>query len=107
MIPESEISECPEYKVKLKIGNIFVNEKILEEYYVKIYKTDPYFYEHYKKKKKLMKMDMNTYYSELMLIFLNIFQLQKLMKKVILTETLLLRRKDNKHWERKLGCKFI
>ena len=73
MIPESEISECPEYKVKLKIGNIFVNERILEEYYVKIYKTDPYFYEHYKKKKKLMKMDMNTYYSELMLIFLNIF----------------------------------
>ena len=26
MIPESEISECPEFEVKLKIGNIFVNE---------------------------------------------------------------------------------
>ena len=51
MIPESEISECPEFEVKSKIGNIFVNEKILEEYSVKIYKIDPYFYEHYEKKK--------------------------------------------------------
>ena len=49
MIRGSEISECPEYKVKSKIGNIFVNEKILEEYSVKIYEIDPYFYEHYKK----------------------------------------------------------
>ena len=50
MIPESEIPECPEHEVKSKIGNIFVNEKILEEYSVKIYKIDPYFYEHYKEK---------------------------------------------------------
>ena len=73
MIRGSEISECPEHKVKSKIGNIFVNEKILEEYSVKIYEIDPYFYEHYKKKYKLMKMNLNTYYSELMFIFLNIF----------------------------------
>ena len=39
-----------------------------------------------KKKYKLTKMRMNTYYLELMLIFLNISQLQKLMKKVILTD---------------------
>ena len=50
IISESEISECPEHKVKSKIGNIFVIEKILEEYSVKIYKIDPYFYEHYKEK---------------------------------------------------------
>ena len=49
MIRGSEISECPEYEVKSKIGNIFVNEKIIEEYSVKIYEIDPYFYEHYKK----------------------------------------------------------
>ena len=51
MIPESKISECPEYELKSKIGKIFVNEKILEEYSVKIYEIDPYFHEHYKKKK--------------------------------------------------------
>ena len=50
MIPGSEIAECPEHKVKSKIGNIFLNKKILEEYSVKIYKIDPYFYEHYKEK---------------------------------------------------------
>ena len=37
----------PRFEVKSKIGNIFVNEKVLEEYSVKIYKIDPYFYEHY------------------------------------------------------------
>ena len=49
MILKSEISKFPEYEVKSKIGNIFVNEKILKEYSVKIYEIDPYFYEHYKK----------------------------------------------------------
>ena len=72
MIPDSEITECPEYEVKSKIGNIFVNEKILEEYSVKIYEIDPYFYEHYRKKNKLMKMGVNIYYLELTFILLNI-----------------------------------
>ena len=52
VIPESEISECPEIEAKSKIGNIFVNEKILEEYSVKVNKIDPYFYEYYKEKRK-------------------------------------------------------
>ena len=34
---------------KIKNRTIFVNEKILEEYSVKIYEIDPYFYEHYRK----------------------------------------------------------
>ena len=41
MTPESEIADCPEHEVKSKIESIFVNEKILEEYSVKIYKIDP------------------------------------------------------------------
>ena len=75
MIQDSEISECTEYVVKSKTGNIFVNKKILEEYSVKTYGTDPYFYENYKKKYKLMKMGTNIYYLELMFIFLNILWL--------------------------------
>ena len=54
-----------------------------------------------------MKMGVNRYYSELMFIFLNISQLQKLMKRVKLTKTIFLRRKDKKHQKKKLGCKFI
>ena len=72
MIPDFEITRCPEHEVKSKIGTIFVNEKIFEEYCVKIYEIDPYFYEHYKKKHKLMKMEVNTYYLELIFILLNI-----------------------------------
>ena len=49
MIPDSEITECPEHEVKSKIGNMFVNEKLLEEYSVRIYEINPYFYERYKK----------------------------------------------------------
>ena len=49
MISDYEISVSIEHEVKSKIGTIFVNEKILEEYSVKIYEIDPYFYEHYKK----------------------------------------------------------
>ena len=73
MISDCQIAECPEYKVKSKTGNIFVNEKILEEYSVKICEIDPYFYDNYRKKKyKLMKMGVNIYYLELMFILLNI-----------------------------------
>ena len=43
MVLDYEISVCPEHEVKSKIGTIFVNEKILEEYSVKIYEINPYF----------------------------------------------------------------
>ena len=48
MIPDSEIPKCPEFEVKSKIRKLFMNEKVLEEYSVRIYKIDPYFYEHHK-----------------------------------------------------------
>ena len=73
MIPESEILECPEHKVKSKIGNIFVNKKMLEEYSVKIYKIDPFFVSITKKNYKLTKMGVNAHYLELVFILLNIF----------------------------------
>ena len=73
MIPDFEITKCPEHEVKSKIGTIFVNKKILEEYSVKIYEIDPYFYEHYEKKYKLIKMGVNIYYLELMFISINFY----------------------------------
>ena len=39
-----------EHVVKSKIGTIFVNEDILEEYSVRIYEIDLYFSENYKKR---------------------------------------------------------
>ena len=57
--------ESIEHRIKSKIGKIFVNEEVLEEYSVKIYKSDPYFSEHYKKEYKLIIMVKNVYYLEL------------------------------------------
>ena len=45
-----------EHKVKPKIGTIFVNEDILEEYSVRIYEIDLYFSENYK---KIIQVDKN------------------------------------------------
>ena len=60
-----------------------------------------------KKKKKLIKMITNTYYLELVFTLPNISQQQKLMKKVILTEKLLLKKKIQEALEKKLNCEFI
>ena len=49
MIPYSEIRKCPEFEVQSKIGKIFKKHNPLKEYSVRIYKIDPYSYEHYKK----------------------------------------------------------
>ena len=71
MIPESEISKCLEHNVGThRIGKIFVNEKVLEEYSGKIYKTDTKLSN--TRNCKLLKMNANTYYLELMFILLNI-----------------------------------
>ena len=56
-----------------KIGKIFKKHNPLEEYSVKIYEIDPYFYEHYEKKYKLIKMGVNIYYLELMFISINFY----------------------------------
>ena len=55
MIPDSEIPKCPEFEVKSNIGKLFMNEKIFEEYSVKVYEIDPYFYENYKEKIQVAK----------------------------------------------------
>ena len=107
MIADYEISVSIEHVAKSKIGTIFANEKILEECSVKIYEIDPYFYEHYKKRYKLMIMIKNTYYLELIFILLNILQQQKLMKKVILTETLFLKKKDRRHQKKNLTVNLL
>ena len=73
MIPDSEIPKCPEFEAKLKIGKIFKKHNPLEEYSVRIYEIDPYFYKHYEKKYKLIKMGVNIYYSELIFISINFY----------------------------------
>ena len=40
IIPNSEISECPEFEVKSKMEKWFINEKIIEEDSIRVYKID-------------------------------------------------------------------
>ena len=70
MIPDSEISECPEFEVKSKIGKLFMNEKILEEYSVSVYKIDPFLWASERKNKSWQKwMWIHIIYNWLLNIF--------------------------------------
>ena len=75
MIPDSEILKCPEFEVKSKIGKLFMNEQILDEYSVRIYEIDSYFYEHHKEKIKVDKNEheyilfrIDVYFTEYFLV---------------------------------------
>ena len=52
-------------------------------------------------------MGVNIFYLELMFILTDFYWQQKLMKKIILTEILFLRKKGKNHQKKKLGCEFI
>ena len=107
MIPDFEISKCPKHEVKSKIGTIFVNEKILEEYSVKIYEIDPYFYEHYRKK---IQTDENG--SEYILFRIDIYFTEyslavEIDEKCHTDRDLMFEKKREEALEKTLNCKFI
>ena len=107
MIPDNEISVCPEHEVKSKIGTIFVNEEILEDYSVKIYEIGPYFYEHYNKK---ISTDKNGC---VYILFTNDVYFTKYFLAVEIDEKghtdrdLTFEEKRQKALEKKLNCEFI
>ena len=74
MIPDCKIPECREFEFKSKIGKLFINEKIFEEYSVRIDEIDPFFYEHYKEEIKVGKNGCEYILFRILLsILLNIF----------------------------------
>ena len=73
MIPDSEIPKCLEFEAKSEIEKIFEKHNPLQEYSAKIYEIDSYFYKHYEKKYKLIKMGVNIYYLELMFVSINFY----------------------------------
>ena len=79
------------------IGNIFVNQKILEEYSVKFYKIDPHFDEHYKEKIEADKNGREYILFRIDAYFVEYSLAVETDEKNMLTEILLSRRKDNKH----------
>ena len=106
MIPDSEIPNCPEFEVKSKAGKIFKKHNPLEEYSVKTYEIDPYFYEHYEKKQvdkngcKYILFRMDIYFSECFLAV-------EIDEKGHTDTEIVFEEKSQKALENKLGCKFI
>ena len=107
MIPEPEIPECPEQEVKSKIGNIFVNAKILEEYSVKIYKIDPYFCEHYKEKTQVDKNGREYILFRIDVYFTEYLLAVEIDEKVHKDRELIFEEERQKALEKRIGCEFI
>ena len=107
MIPDHEISKCSEHEVKSKIGTIFVNEKILEEYSVKIYEIDPYFYEHYRKKIETDENGSEYILFRIDIYFTEYFVATEIDEKGHTDRDLIFEEKIQKALEKKLNCEFI
>ena len=107
MIPDFKISKCPEYEVKSNIGSIFVNEKILKEYSVRIYEIDPYFYEHYKEKIQVDNNDCEYILFRIDVYFTECFQAIEIDEKVHTDRYLIFEEKRQRALEKKLNCEFF
>ena len=86
-----------EHKVKSKIGTIFVNEDILEEYSVKIYEIDLYFSENYEKRIQVDKNGQQYILFRIDIYFTKYCLAIEIDEKVIPIETLFLNKKDKKY----------
>ena len=107
MIRDSEISKCSEHEVKLKIGSIFVGEKIFEEKSVKIYEIDPYFYDNYKEKIQVDGNDWEYILFRIDVYFTEYFLAVEIDEKGHTDRDLIFEERRQKALEKKLNCEFI
>ena len=107
MISDSEILKCPEFEVKSKIGKSFKKHNPLEEYSVKIYETDPYFYEHYKEKIQVDENECKYILFRIDIYFSECFLAVEIDERGHTDRDLIFEEKRQKALEKKLGCKFI
>ena len=107
MVPDYEISVCQEHEVKSKIGDIFVNEEILEEYFVKIYEIDLYFYEHYNRKIRVDKNGCEYILFRIDVYFTKYLLAVEIDEKDHTDRDLIFEEKRQRALEKKLNCEFI
>ena len=97
MIPDSEVPKCPEFEVKPKIGKLLMNEKFLEEYSVRIYEIDTYFYEHHKEKIKVDKNGWEYILFRIDVYFTEYFLAVEIDEKNHEGRNLIFQKKDKRH----------
>ena len=107
MIPDSEIPKCPEFEAKSKIEKIFKKYDSLEEYYVKIYKIDPYFYKHYERKIQVDKNGCKYILFRIDVYFNRVLLAVEIDEKGHTDRDFIFEEKRQEALEKKLGCKFI
>ena len=84
-----------------------MNEKILEEYSVKIYETDLFFYEHHKEKIKVEKNGCEYILFRIDVYFTEYFLAVEIDEQNHEGRELIFEKKRQEVLEKKLGCKFI
>ena len=92
---------------KIKNGNHIRKRKILEEYSVKIYNIDPYFYEHYRKKIQTDKNVSEYILFRIDIYFTEYFLAIEIDEKGHTDRDLIFEEKRQKALEKKLDCEFI
>ena len=97
MILDFEIPKCPQFDIKSKIGKIFKKHNSIEEYSVRIYEIDPYFYERYKEKTQVDKNGCKYILLRIDIYFSEYFLAVEIDEKRHTQETLFLKQKDKKH----------
>ena len=107
MILVSEISKCSEYGVKAKTGNVFVNERILDECCVKIYEIDPQFYEHYNELIKSDKNGLDYMLFKIDFYFIEQKRAVEIDEKAHLDRDLIFEEKRQEALAKKPNCEFI
>ena len=98
---------CLEFEVQSKIGKIFKKHNPIEEYYVRIYEIDPYFYEHYEKKIQADKNGFKYILFRIDIYFSECFLAVEIDEKEHTDREIIFEEKRQKALEKKLGCKFI
>ena len=95
MISDSEIPKCPEFEANSKIGKLFMNEKIFEEYSVKEHSVE----EHHKEKIKVHKNGCKYILFRIDVYFIEQFLAVEIDKQNHEGRELILEKKDKKHYK--------
>ena len=98
---------CLEFEVQSKIGKIFKKHNPIEEYYVRIYEIDPYFYEHYEKKIQADKNGFKYILFRIDICLNKCFLAVEIDEKGHTNRDSIFEEKRQEALEKKLGCKFI
>ena len=107
MIPDSKIPACPEFKGKSRIGKLFTNEKILEEYSVKLYEIDPFFNNNHKEKIKVDRNGCEYILFRIDVYFTEYFVTIEIDEQNHKGREIIFEKKRQEILEKKFGCKFI